>query len=129
MDNATKFDVENLDTKLDRSPIVYIGNKSGHDFSASEKYGTPVYVTKGELNRFEVNWMARKWMKALLSSNAEDMILITSLTNLTCIGCAIFGWLHGRINILMFRNDKYVKRSIVFAELKEAEKEALNERQ
>ena len=124
IEQSAQESVENLNTNL---PKVFIGNMSGHDFSDSARYGDPIYITKGELDRFAVGYMARRWMKKLLDSNKEDFILITSLTNLSCIGCAIFGWIHGRLNLLMFRNNKYISRTIVFDQLLQSEKEAHDE--
>lgn len=112
--------IEIFNTLDDSNRTVFISNQSGHDFSPSAKYGKPFYVTKGLINRFSVNHMARYWAIALLQSTKKDYILVTSLTILTCIGCAIFGHLHGRINILLYRNSKYVSRTICFASLFEA---------
>jgi hypothetical protein len=125
-DNVSKFDIENFNTK---DVKVFIANKSGHCFKASEKYGEPVFVTVGLVDRFALGSQARYWMKALLKSSSKDYILITSLTILTSIGCALFGWMHGRINLLLFRNNKYIARTIIFEQLLQSmnEKEALNE--
>lgn len=117
---SNKDNVENLNIILDRSEQgrrVYIGNQSGHDFSPSSKYGSPIYVTKGLVNRFSVNYMARRWAFALLSSKKEDYILLTSLTILTVVGAAIFAYLHGSLNLLLYRNGKYINRTIDFKEL------------
>lgn len=119
-----EFNVENFQHQTEQSPTVFIANKSGHDFSPSSKYGKPVYVTKGLIGRYEINYMTRRWWECLKSSTKEDYILITSLTNLTVVGAAIFGWLHGGINLLLYRNGKYIARSIVFANLEETKKEA-----
>lgn len=128
------FDVENFNTSLTgeaQRRKVFISNKSGHDFSDAKRYGSLEYVTNGQINRFSVGYMARRWMESLLASSKEDYILVTSLTILTVIGSAIFGHLHGRLNILLFKNNKYIARTICFEELKEAcltkeeEKEAL----
>ena len=114
------YDVENFNTISDRASKVFISNQSGHDFSQSEKYGKPVYVTKGLINRFSVNYMARSWAASLKDSKPTDYVLVTSLTILTCIGCAIFGHLHGCLNILIYRNSKYISRSICFKSLFES---------
>lgn len=99
------------------SQRVFIANQSGHDFSPAERYGTLFYATKGLINRFSVNYMARTWAAALKDSKPNDYILVTSLTILTCIGCAIFGHLHGSINLLIYRNSKYISRRICFKQL------------
>lgn len=106
---------------------VYIPNRSGHDFSDSQRYGSPIFVTSGEVNRFSVGHIARKWMQALENSSEKDYILLTSLTILTTIGAAIFGYLHGRINILIYRNGKYISRCIDIKELLQAQKESNRE--
>lgn len=120
------FDIENFNAISENAISenkVYIANQSGHDFSPSEKYGKPIYVTKGLINRFSVNYMARAWALSLSESSKKDYILVTSLTILTCIGCAIFGHLHGSINLLIYRNSKYISRSIDFKNLFEAIKD------
>jgi len=126
---ATKADttqnqesIENFNTILEEQQKVqvFIANKSGHDFSDANRYGEANYVTTGQINRFSVGYMARKWMLALLKSKKEDYILLTSLTILTVVGAAIFGWLHGRLNLLIFRNNRYMARTIIFEQLREA---------
>lgn len=112
--------IENFNINLSTMPTVFICNQSGHDFSPSEKYGTPFYVTKGIINRFSVNYMARAWAASLKDSKPTDYVLVTSLTILTCIGCAIFGYLHGSLNLLIYRNSKYIARKICFKSLFEA---------
>ena len=120
------FDIENLNTiavasnKDGKDRKVFIGNQSGHDFSPSSKYGIPVYVTKGLVNRFAVNYMARRWASALVRSDPKDYVLLTSLTILTVVGAAIFAYLHGSLNLLIYRNGKYICRTVVFKELFEA---------
>jgi hypothetical protein len=125
----SKLSVENLNTKLRSDNVVWVSNKSGHDFSDAKRYGPLQFVTLGQVNRFSVGYMARMWMRSLISSKKEDYILLTSLTILTVVGAAIFGWMHGRVNILIFRNNKYICRSILFDQLLEAEKEALQNEQ
>jgi hypothetical protein len=116
--------VENFNTNLEIiQPVVFIPNKSGHDFSDSVRYGASIYVTSGEVNRFSVMHMARKWYSALAKSKKEDYLLLTSLTILTVIGSAIFGWLHGRINLLIYRNGKYMARTIIFENLQSEQDE------
>jgi hypothetical protein len=111
------LDVENLNTILEDQRKVFIPNQSGHNFTDSERYGTPVYVTKGLVNRFSVNFIARKWALSLKDSTKEDYILVTSLTILTVVGAALFGHIHGCLNLLLYRNERYIARKIVFKDL------------
>jgi hypothetical protein len=100
-------------------PKVFIPNKGAHDFSDSERYGEIVFVTNGIQNRYSIGSMARVWAHSFLSNKAtkDDLILITSLTILNCIGCAIFATRFGTLNLLLYRNDKYLKRSIILSQV------------
>lgn len=115
--NANFVGSNQANTNSDKNRKVFIPNQGGHDFSKSSKYGTPVFVTKGLVNRFSVNVMARMWASSLKSSTKEDYILLTSLTILSVVGAAIFGYLHGGINLLIFRNDAYIARHLDFKSL------------
>lgn len=76
-----------------------------------------MFITKGLVNRFSVNFIARKWALSLKDSTKEDYILVTSLTILTVVGAALFGHLHGCINLLLYRNDRYIARKVSFKDL------------
>lgn len=108
----------------ENKPKVFIPNKGSHNYSDAERYGEIVYVTKGEQNRYAIGTMVRSWVKVLRSSSPEDYILLSSLTNLCCIGAALFVLRHSRLNLLLFRNDRYIERKI---ELKEIFNEEVGE--
>jgi len=110
-------DVENLNINSGEQRTVFIANQSGHNFSDCERYGVPRFITKGLVNRFSVNFIARKWALSLKDSTKEDYILVTSLTILTVVGAALFGHLHGCINLLLYRNDRYIARKVSFKDL------------
>lgn len=106
-------------------PKVFIANKSSHDFSPSSTYGESVFVTLGTIERYSVANMARAWASTLLKheSVASDFILITSLTILNCIGCALFAFRHGQLNLLLYRNGRYIQRTILLKAAFDAEAE------
>ncbi len=112
----SQVDSENFNTKV-AQPKIFIPNKSGHDFSDCLRYGTPIYVTKGIVNRFSVNLLAREWELSLRESSKDDFILITSLTILTTIGAALFSHKHGTLNLLLFLNGRYIARKLDFLSL------------
>ena len=89
---------------------VFVVNRSAHDYSDATKYGDLVYVTSGEQNRFAANNHARRWMEALHDSSPDDLIILSSLNIICGIGCALFAMLHGKLNILLYRRNKYVLR-------------------
>jgi hypothetical protein len=93
---------------------VFIVNKSAHDFSEAEKYGELVFVTKGRLNRFSTNDMHRKAQDAFEGSEDSDWIVPCSLNVLNSIVCATFVAKHKKLNLLLFKDGKYIERNIVF---------------
>jgi len=93
---------------------VYIVNKSAHDFTEAEKYGKLIFITKGRLNRFNVNDMHRQTIESLEDSTALDYIVPCSLNVLNSIVCATFAVKHKRLNLLLFKQGDYIERNIVF---------------
>jgi len=91
---------------------VYIVNRSAHDFSDAEKYGTIRYLTEGNIYPFNVAKMVRIVEEEFQNARPQDYILLTSLTVLCCITCSIFAKRFGRLNLLLFKDGKYVERKI-----------------
>lgn len=105
---------------------VYIPNQGGHDYSDAERFGSLVYVTQGAISKFSVGTMGREWARYIKDSAPEDYILSSSLTTLCIVGAALFARKHGHINLLLFRNGKYICRTIILDELLNYEKGVLN---
>lgn len=95
-------------------PTVYVVNESAHDFSAAEKFGKIVFITSGHVNPFNVNKMMRSTDIALQDALPEDLILITSLTILCSVVCAAFAVKFGHLNLLLFKDGGYIKRTIMY---------------
>lgn len=93
---------------------VFIVNKSTHDFSAAKKFGTIVFLSKGSMNRYETNSMARKFLDKLEDSDENDYIVPCSLNVMNSLACAIFASKHKRLNLLLFKEGIYIERNHVF---------------
>lgn len=100
---------------------VFVPNLGAHDFSAAEKYGELIFVTKGHQNRYSIDDKARAWAKALKDSSPEDCIVVSSYSHLVAVGCSMFAVIHGRINLLLFRGKDYVLREAMLRQVLEAE--------
>jgi len=100
-------------------PRVYITNKSGHDFSAAQKFGDFVYLSEGTINPFAVAKIYRQFAKELKESTPDDFLLITGLSLMNGIAFAIMGRKHGRLNILQYfsQTQTYKCRTIIVDEL------------
>lgn len=95
-------------------PKVFILNKGAHDFSPAKKYGDLVYCTEGSLGKWNTSQMVRELQTAMKESDAEDFILLTSLSTLCGVACAIFAMKHGRLNLLIYKDTGYVLRKVIF---------------
>lgn len=100
---------------------VYVPNQSYHDMSEAKKYGELVFMSKGPINRFNTNHMVRMFATHLASSTKEDYILQTSLRTMSDIACAMFSYIHGCLNLLIYDdgNKLYRLRRIDFTSLKQ----------
>ena len=95
-------------------PKVYILNKGAHDFSPAKKYGELVYCTEGQLGKWNTSQMVRELSAAMADSEAEDYILLTSLSTLCSIACSMFSLKHKRLNLLIFKDSGYIARKVIF---------------
>lgn len=96
---------------------VYIINKGGHDYNDAKRFGRLVYLSEGIMNRYSVGRIYREFSSVLKDSHKDDYILVSGLNIMNSIAGAIFGSLHGRLNILLYRKNIYVERRIILDEL------------
>lgn len=94
-------------------PTVFVINKGAHDYSAAEAFGQLSYCTEGLVDKFSVSQMVRIFKDKLKDSQPDDYILITSLTTLCSVASAVFALKHGRLNFLIYRDDRYIERKVV----------------
>jgi hypothetical protein len=97
-----------------RPPIVYITNKSGHDYTPAMHYGTLLFLTEGRVKQFSTNTIYREFIEKMSGSEDQDFLLISSLSILNSIATGILAIKHSKVNFLMFRDGKYLERSINF---------------
>ena len=100
-----------------RPTRVYIANASGHDMTDAARFGELHFITKGEIDRFRPNYMLRRAVRVLHDSEPDDYLLLTSLTILCSVICAVFARKHGTLNLLLFRNGKYIARKMTLDNL------------
>ncbi len=99
-------------------PKVLVINKSCHDFSAAYEFGEVHYMTEGTMERFSTTKMFRAFKPFIDDSSSEDFILITGMTNMSVVVCSMFAAKHGRVNLLLYKEQRaggrYIKRNLVF---------------
>jgi len=99
-------------------PKVYVVNKGGHDYSDARRFGELHFLSEGPISKYAVSKIYREFAMMLRESTPLDYILLTGLTTMACIACSCFSFLHtGKLNLLLFKNGKYVERKLVLSEL------------
>lgn len=93
---------------------VFILNKAPHDYSDAERFGELVFCTNGPLDKLDLSQMYRELDHAFEDSQADDWILLTSLTSLCVVACSIFVLKHERLNLLIHTREGYIERSLYF---------------
>jgi hypothetical protein len=93
-------------------PRVYVPNNSGSDYSDAERLGDIIFIMEGAQDRYNTDGFYKKCQEALAESEPNDFILITSLPIISAICSTIFGRMHGRVNYLLYRQGRYVIRTM-----------------
>jgi|TARA_Y100000310_G_scaffold263133_1_gene273150 hypothetical protein len=91
---------------------VFVPNKSAHNFSDALRFGELVFLTSGTVNKYAINSLYRELSEGLQNSSEQDHLMISSLAILNSICSAIFARKHGKVNYLLFRDGKYISRTI-----------------
>lgn len=103
---------------METRPTVFVISKSGHDFSAAEKFGTVRFLTEGPMRRYAITQMQRTMWDVLKDSKPTDFLLCTSLVQMNIVATAIMMYLHGCVNILIHHykdgESEYIPRHISF---------------
>ena len=107
---------------------VYIVNRGCHDHSDAERFGRLVYLSEGAVNRYAVANMYRQFVDQMKDSKPDDYILLTGLSVMSSLACAVFARKHGRLNLLLYKSSRtpgekgyYVDRTVLIDELLKGE--------
>jgi len=90
---------------------VYVVNKSSHDFTPALNFGDIIFLSEGRMDRYATNNMHRQFSEMMELSNASDYIVPCSLNVMNAMACAIFAAKHKRLNLLLFKNGRYIERN------------------
>ena len=93
---------------------VFILNHGPYDYSPAEEFGSLTFITEGKLPRLDVAGMFRECDDALRGAEESDYLLLTGLTVLASVACAIFARRFGRLNLLLWDGKRYIPRTIIF---------------
>lgn len=92
---------------------VYILNDGGHDYADACRYGEVVICTRGSMDRWDTSQMYRQLSDVLSDANADDYIVVGGLPILCSVASAIMAERFAEVHFLLFRDGKYVERTLV----------------
>jgi hypothetical protein len=93
---------------------VYVVNRSSHNYDEAKNFGKLIFMSEGRMNRFATNDMIRKFTESMENSDPEDYILLCSLNVMNTLAGSIFAHKHGTLNLLLFKEGKYLERNHKF---------------
>lgn len=96
---------------------VFVVNKSGHDFKDAKRFGELIFLSEGVMDRYACNSMYREFSQHLEESTPDDYILLTGLSSMGSVACSIFAYKHGCLNLLLYKNNRYIERRLMLGEL------------
>ena len=82
---------------------VFIPNKSAHDYSDAERFGTLITMSHGAIDKFNLTEMHRRFSAAMVGSTEDDFIVQSGPTIMLAVASALFASKHHRLNLLVWR--------------------------
>ncbi|MCK5604594.1 hypothetical protein KAR91_22085 [Candidatus Pacearchaeota archaeon] len=92
---------------------VFIVNRSCHNFSAAKKFGELVFMTEGQINRYAISEVFRAFDEPLNNSHVDDYLLVSGMSTMLVVASSILANKHGRINLLLYKNGRYLERTVM----------------
>lgn len=93
---------------------VFIVSNGGHDYSPAAEFGEIVFCTEGYIRKEDIHQMYTAVSDALKNAEADDYIMMGSLTSMCCVAVGIMADRFGEVNLLVHSAEGYVHRHLVF---------------
>lgn len=98
--------------KEKRRPRVYVINDAGHNYEGAKKFGTLVYLTRGQVPAYSTTKLYRELSRKMKDAQSNDFILVTSLASLNAVAGWIMGTLGHPLRLLLYKDGKYLRREL-----------------
>jgi hypothetical protein len=92
---------------------VYVLSKGSHNFSDAERFGELVFLDISPLARWDTNRLYLELMEGLKDATEDDLIVVSHLASHCCVATAIMIEWYGRVNLLIYRKDKYEENKLI----------------
>ena len=108
---------------MNEKPKVYVVAKGLHNWDEAYTHGEVVFLSSVPISRNAVSNIVRLFAPILKKSKPTDYIVITGLSVMCSIACALFVLKHQRLNLLLFdaAGSKYIKRTIMLDDIESLE--------
>ncbi len=92
---------------------VFIVSNGGHDYKNAERFGEIVFCTDGVIRKDDIAQMYRELMQALEPAEADDYLVISSLTSLCVVAASILADRFGELHLLLYRDGEYIVKDLI----------------
>lgn len=93
---------------------VFIVNNGGHNYDDAKRFGELIFCTDKVIRKSDTAQMYRELNAAMVDSNPDDYLLVSSLTSLCIVAAGILAAAHGELHLLLYEGGQYVARDLMF---------------
>lgn len=95
---------------------VFVTNYAGHDYSALNKYGKQVFITKGFISFQGLDRVKFTVAQGMMDSTAEDWLALSGTNILNVIAAVLWYQRHGRVKVLNYDKENRQYRELILTE-------------
>lgn len=95
---------------------VYILSNNGHDHSDAKRFGTLVMLNVPSYAKHDAGRIFMELKEGMKDANEDDLIVVSHLSSHVAIATGIMVEWYGKVNLLVYRKDKYEEKNVVFTE-------------
>lgn len=92
---------------------VYILGDGGHDYSDAKRFGELHFIHLPAESKWDLSAVYDILREELRSSDELDLLLVSNLASHLAVATAIMVEWYGRVNFLLYRNDKYEEKCLI----------------
>ena len=92
---------------------VYILGDGGHDYTDARRFGELHFISIPAELKWELSAVFDILREGLMESDEADLLLVSNLASHLAVATAIMVEWYGRVNFLLFRNDKYEEHTLI----------------
>lgn len=99
-----------------KEPRVFVTNYAGHDYEAAEKFGKPIFITRGFVNFYSLDRVKYYLAQELQNCTPDDYLLLSGSSFLAVILAVLWYEKHGKVRILNWDKKGETYREMVLTE-------------